>query len=140
MTANMSTSLYDRLASVSGVQRHLIKKILYHLAYDGELQTAPPGPEEFILKPGIPFAQRTIAIGELGRWLAEYSMLANREATPELRMKVGIEMARALIDGSEASGTLERDYRRVCNDLDNARRLLAEMRDQIDAALQEGGA
>lgn len=140
MTHNLSTRLYDRLAQSTGIPRHLVKKLLYQLAYDGDTATEAPGPEEFILVPGMPFAQRTIAIGALGSWFAEYSMLANREATPELRLKAGIEMARSLIEGGDASRTLQRDYVRVCNNLADARRHLSEMRDQIDEALKEGGA
>lgn len=139
MTANMSTNLYDRLANDTGVPRHAIKKVLYRLAYDGELVTDPPGPEEFVLRAGLGIAQRGAAQKALADWLLEYSDVVQREQQP-LRPKAAYDIAGVLIDGGVSAVAVREDYRKVVKQCADLRETLADIQAQIESALQDGGA
>lgn len=132
-------NLYDRIAEVAGVSRHDVKKILHLLAYAGEEVTAPPGPEEFILHPGVSFADRSHALSELAGWLFKWSHIAHKE--PENKRElVCLNVAQELLDGSISAKRLRGDYLTIFAELTQAREALNEIQNRIAAALNAGGA
>lgn len=139
MTANMSGPLYDRLAESTGVPRHKVKALLYRLAYDGQTVTGPPGPEEFILRSGLQFAQRGIAVKELADWLEKYSFIVAKER-PEYQGQAAMSIAHEVIEGAEKFAATMNDRAELMAQVNGLREALSEIQDKVDEALRIGGA
>ena len=139
MTVNINTGLYDRLAADIDIPRHKVKKLLYRLAYDGEMQTVPTGPEEFILRGGLQIAQRGLATKELADWLLKYSLPVARERA-EYQPRAAYEIARDLIEGAQGRDELSKDRASLMHQVASLRNALDEIREAVDEALKIGGA
>lgn len=139
MTANMSTSLYGRISDGTGIPQHAIKKVLYFLAYNGEMAQMQTGSEEFELRAGVSFADRSIAIVDLASWMQRWSRMVDQEAPP-VQYQVAVELARQVVEGGSAAVALRKDHASLTREVYELRAFLDDVRTRITEVLDVGGA